>query len=336
MLDESTLPVLNAGKNLLAFSGGGDSTALFFLLLRKDIPFDIAHVNYHTRAQCDREADYARSLAIRYSKQCFICDAQPIAQNFEAEARRVRYTFFESLIAEHGYDTLLTGHQLDDRLEWMLMQLCKGAGLPELLGMESVADRGSYRLARPLLGCTKSQLRSWLSQEAIPFFEDESNRDDRFRRNRFRRLYAGPLLENFHAGIRKSFAFLDEDARMLFSQTPQAEIDGTILMLETPSSRRELMRTVDRWLKQHGYLMRRGEKERVLTESELIIGRRYALSITPACTLLTPLADTGSMNKAFKEACRLLGIGPKVRPYLYANPSTFEAVSARLRSRNEA
>ena len=160
MLDAATLPLLRAGKNLLAFSAGIDSTALFFLLLREKIPFDIAHVNYHTRAQSSDEADYARTLAERYGKRCFVHDAAPIGSNFEAEARRVRYTFFESLIAEHGYDTLLTAHQLDDRLEWLFMQLCKGAGLPELLGMEATAKRGSYTLVRPLLGAGKPELRA--------------------------------------------------------------------------------------------------------------------------------------------------------------------------------
>ena len=36
-------------KNLLAFSGGVDSTALFFLLLKENISFDIAIVNYNVR-----------------------------------------------------------------------------------------------------------------------------------------------------------------------------------------------------------------------------------------------------------------------------------------------
>jgi len=62
MLDASTLPLLREGKNLLAFSGGVDSTALFFLLKSEEIPFDIAHVNYHTRAQSAEEAAYAQSL----------------------------------------------------------------------------------------------------------------------------------------------------------------------------------------------------------------------------------------------------------------------------------
>ena len=66
MLDSNTLPLLREGRNLLAFSSGGDSTALFHLLLDAKIDFDIVHVNYHTRIQSDGEARYAQKLAHKY------------------------------------------------------------------------------------------------------------------------------------------------------------------------------------------------------------------------------------------------------------------------------
>ncbi len=329
MLDAATLPLLSAGKNLLAFSAGIDSTALFFLLLHEKIPFDIAHVNYHTRAQSSEEADYARTLAERYGKRCFVHDAAPIGSNFEAEARRVRYTFFESLIAEHGYDTLLTAHQLDDRLEWLFMQLCKGAGLPELLGMEATAKRGSYTLVRPLLGAGKPELRAWLDASGQRYFEDTSNTEERFRRNRFRNAFPEALLAACRPGIKKSFEYLARDAEVLFPPERPA-IDTELLLIQTPAERLALMRLADRWLKQKGYLLRQGERERILTEDEVIIGRRYALSISRRFTLLTPLRRA-VMPKAFKEQCRQLGIGPGVRPYLCAHPVSFEAVKTWLR-----
>jgi len=327
MLDEGTLPVLNAGRNLLAFSGGVDSTALFHLLLRSRIPFDLAHVNYHTREQSDAEAAYARALAARHGKTCFILDAAPIGRNFEAEARRARYDFFTALIREHGYANLLTAHQLDDRLEWLLMQLCKGAGLPELLGMRALSERDGYRLVRPLLGVGKGDLKAWLDRENIPFFEDASNADMRHLRNRFRHRFAAPLLEAYGPGIARSFAYLSDDAEAL--QAQEGAIDADVLMLEGLQKRLPLMRSVDAWLKRHGYVLRRGEKKRIQDENDLVIGRQYALSITPVCTLLTPL-ETGTVPRAFRERCRVLGIGPKVRPYLFKHPATFEAVTARL------
>jgi tRNA(Ile)-lysidine synthase len=71
LLHEATLEYLRHTKNLLAFSGGGDSTALFFLLFENKIPFDIVHVNYQTRAQSNEEEAYARTLATTHTKELF-------------------------------------------------------------------------------------------------------------------------------------------------------------------------------------------------------------------------------------------------------------------------
>ena len=141
MLSKETLPLLRRGKNLLAFSGGTDSSALFFLLLQEKIPFDIAIVNYQTREQSLEEVAYANALADAFKKECFVLEAKLSEQNFEAKARQLRYDFFETLIKKHGYSNLLTAHQLDDRLEWLLMQLSKGSGLYELLGTPSIEIR---------------------------------------------------------------------------------------------------------------------------------------------------------------------------------------------------
>ena len=63
---------IKESKNLLAFSAGVDSTALFFLLLEQNIPFDIAIVNYNVRVQSKEELAYAKELATKYNKQIFI------------------------------------------------------------------------------------------------------------------------------------------------------------------------------------------------------------------------------------------------------------------------
>lgn len=326
MLDEHTLPLLKAGKNLLAFSAGVDSSALFFLLQGAGIAFDIAHVNYHTREQSAEEEAHARALAATHGKTCHVLQAPAIRSNFEAQARRIRYAFFESLMTD--YDTLLTAHQLDDRFEWLIMQLGKGAGLPELLGMSPVTRCEGYTMIRPLLRVSKSQLRQWLESNKLPYFEDESNHDPRYARNRIRAAFAAPFLETHREGVLRSFDYLSRDAAVLAADEPPA-IEAEILMLKTPLQRQELMRRADHWLKRKGYLLRQGEKARIYDEDELVLGRRYALSIGTEWTLLTPLS-TARMPKPFKELCRRLGVGVRVRPYLSENPAIFEAVRSQL------
>ena len=93
-------------KNLLAFSGGVDSSALFFLLLNHKIDFDIAIVNYNTREQSKDEIEYALNLAKEYKKEIFIKDVKlENSSNFEKNARDIRYIFFEQIIKETTLDT---------------------------------------------------------------------------------------------------------------------------------------------------------------------------------------------------------------------------------------
>ena len=328
MLSADTLDTLRSGRNLLAFSGGGDSTALFFLLLEAGIDFDIALVNYHTRSQSDEEAAHALLLAQKHGLRCYIHDTSLPQQNFEHEARTERYAFFESLIAREGYANLLTAHQLDDRLEWLLMQLCKGAGMPEMVGMEAVENRGAYRLVRPLLQSSKAELRTYLEQLGQPWFEDASNRDEHHRRNFFRSRFAEPMLERYTPGIKKSFAYLDEDRRAFEGIVP-AENLGALWWFKTPPSRRAIVDSVDRALKQAGFLMRQGDRERLKEESTLVVGRRYVVAIATPYTFIAPYEER-PLEKTFKERCRKLEIEPKMRPYLFRVPEAFERVALLL------
>ena len=95
--------VIKNQKNLLAFSAGVDSCALFFLLLEQNISFDIAIVNYNVRIQAMQEVAYARELALKYNKQIFIRDIKlENSSNFEKTARDIRYKFFEGIILENA------------------------------------------------------------------------------------------------------------------------------------------------------------------------------------------------------------------------------------------
>lgn len=322
MLDPSALKALSGRKVLLAFSGGADSTALFHLLLDASIPFDIAHVNYRTRTQSDAEAAQALQLAQRHGKICHLLTAPPIEHDFEARARDLRYRFFERLIADHGYDALVTAHHLGDRLEWFLMQLCKGSGVYELLGMTPLELRDGYRLVRPLLHVSKTELTEYLRQAGIVWFEDESNRDERFIRNRFRHRYSDQLLEEYAQGIKRSFAYLEEDTAF---ELPKLHRFEALTLFTTLNDARRNGVVIDRILKSCGHLMRQGDRNRLKTHNEWVVGRRFSVSITPRYTYIAPYRRH-VMEKSFKERCRTLGIPPLQRGYLFESPEVFRSV----------
>jgi len=315
-LHEATLKSLRHTKNLLAFSGGGDSTALFFLLLEHKIPFDIAHVNYQTREQSNAEESYANELAQTHQKQLFTFTCKLDESNFEHHAREERYTFFERIIQEHGYDTLLSAHHLNDQLEWFLMQLTRGAGLVEMLGMQEIEERERYTLIRPLLHVSKKTLQDYLKERNIHYFNDESNDSLKHLRNQFRHTYATPLIEAYEYGIAKSFAYLEEDRKRLLPHEVIRIKDLFIL----PKDNDDLIniRHIDKTVKLLGILLSKAQRDEILKTKACVISGKITVCFEEEKIFIAPY-QTEDMDKKFKELCRKERIPSKIRPYLYTS-----------------
>ena len=314
LLHEATLEYLRHTKNLLAFSGGGDSTALFFLLHENKIPFDIVHVNYQTRAQSNEEEAYARTLANTHTKELFTLTCKLDASNFEHHAREERYSFFVKVIQEHNYETLLTAHHLGDQLEWFLMQLCKGAGLVEMLGMQEIEERENYTIVRPLLHISKKRLQTYLNEYNILYFNDESNDSLHYKRNQFRHHYAHPMIDDYETAIAKSFEYLQEDKKRLLPSIMERINDLFII----PKQSDELLniRQIDKALKLLGILPSKAQRDEILRTHSCVIGGKIAVCYADEKIFIAPYCKI-EMDKKFKEVCRKERIPSKIRPYLF-------------------
>jgi tRNA(Ile)-lysidine synthase len=321
LLSSEKLDCFHEERVLLAFSGGADSTALFFTLIEYKIPFDIAIVHYGLRKQADEEVKYAQELAVTHGLQCHLLKAPKIEQNFEYEARLIRYTFFEKLINEHGYTHLLTAHHLQDRLEWMLMQLCKGAGTAELVGMQERESRNGYTLSRPLIECTKEEITAFLQKHEYKWFHDETNDDLGFKRNYFRHEIATKLLQEYSTGIKQSFKYLEEDVKELIKEVQVREADELSLFISTGHRRSDIYH-IDKILKSKGYILTAQQREELKSQDEIIAGRKFLVVLDKGLYYIAPYVNA-TMDKAFKEECRELGVPNKLRPYLFKTPIAF-------------
>jgi len=322
MLPQETKELLSKSKNLLAFSAGVDSTALLFLLLEHKIPFDIAIVDYGLRPQSKEEVAYAKKLAKEYSFNCYTLNAPKITTNFEAKARELRYDFFQNLIEEHSYNNLLTAHHLGDRFEWMMMQFCKGAGCAELTGMQSIEQRSNYRVVRPLLQLEKAELKEYLKANQIHYFEDESNSEMRYKRNRFRKLLS-PLLAEYKEGIKRSFNYIDEDRALLIEPLEVVKINQ-LTIIKASTSQRSNIYAIDKELKALGVMMSAPQRALLKEQNSTVIARKYIVTQQRGYILIAPYIKQEKFTKEFKEKMRSLKIDPKLRAYL---ASDFEAVA---------
>ncbi|EKF0534756.1 tRNA lysidine(34) synthetase TilS, partial [Campylobacter coli] len=199
-IKDEILSFLKKGQNLLAFSYGSDSSALFHFLVQKKINFDLVMINYKTRKNSDLEEQKAKELALEFHKKIFIKIAPVIKGNFEKEARDFRYDFFEKICLEQNYSNLILAHHLNDQLEWFLMQLSRGAGLAEILGMQECEKRSNYTLLRPLLFMSKDEILSYLKENDIFYFQDESNENEKYFRNYIRKNFSNAFVSKFHQG----------------------------------------------------------------------------------------------------------------------------------------
>lgn len=327
MLKTADIELLKRGKNLLAFSGGADSTALFFLLLENNIPFDIAIVDYALREQSKAEVSYAQELALLYEKNCYLFTSESIEQNFEAAARKVRYDFFEEIIYEHGYTNLLTAHHLGDRLEWFLMQLSKGAGCAELNSLKSFTRKEDYSIIRPLLHVEKSELIAYLESNSKKWFEDETNQDLSIKRNEFRHLYVTPLLQKYKEGVLKSFEYIDSDTDELIEDVDLLHQKELYYFRRTSNLKSDIYH-IDKVLKQLGIMISSHVRDELKHADEIVVSRKYAVCKTDDHIFIAPYLLHVNMDKEFKERCRVLKIPSKLRTYLFLNQEILETIAS--------
>jgi tRNA(Ile)-lysidine synthase len=302
-------------KSLLAFSAGIDSTALFFMLLENDVDFDIAIVDYNLREQSKEEVAYAKELAKKYGKKIFIKSVSLQKSNFEANARKVRYEFFEEIIKKEGYSNLLTAHQLDDKLEWFFMQLSKGAGTVELLGFEEKEDREFYTLIRPLLNYTKEELLNYLHTHNIKYFIDSSNHDTKYKRNLFRQKYTKEFLKEYKEGVKRSFNYLQKDKEELL-KVDILYHDRKLYILKNQQNDIKNIRAIDKIVKKLGILLSKKSKDELLRQKECVVSHKIAIAITEDKIFIAPYLQT-IMTKEFKESCRVTKIPKNIRAYLF-------------------
>jgi tRNA(Ile)-lysidine synthase len=181
---------------LLAVSGGLDSMSLLQMCRDAGLHISVAHANFKLRG-ADSDADQAlvESRCKVHGISCHT-KALPIAKDalrdgLQAEARRLRYAWFEEVMAESGAQHLLTAHHLNDRLETFFIHLMRGAGLK---GLASIPKRNRYIL-RPLLDFTRADLEAYAKSVGLAWREDASNAGDAYLRNRIRRQVIPALME---------------------------------------------------------------------------------------------------------------------------------------------
>jgi tRNA(Ile)-lysidine synthase len=204
----------------VAVSGGADSVALLRLLeslwATLGITLLVVHFDHGLRgAESEADAQFVADLA-RARGLDFILDREDVSAaaarhkwNLEDAARRLRYAFFERLVAEGRATRILVAHTADDQAETVLAHMLRGTGPAGLAGIYPVAGP----VVRPLLRERREDLRKYLSRLGQDWREDVTNLDLRRQRARIRQRLL-PLLErDFSSQVVSHLAVLARLAR---------------------------------------------------------------------------------------------------------------------------
>jgi tRNA(Ile)-lysidine synthase len=183
---------------VVGVSGGADSCALLLALIRLNDEWNVAHLNHQIRgAAADEDAAFVQSLAERLNLPCTIerVDVPALAKekgmSLEQAGRAARYAFFHRLADAIGASKIAVGHTVDDLLETMLLNWCRGAGAEGLAGMPPKLGR----VIRPLFEVSREETQAFCAENGVTPRWDESNEDVRYLRNRVRRELV-PHLKN--------------------------------------------------------------------------------------------------------------------------------------------
>jgi len=182
-------------KIAVAVSGGCDSMALFFMLKefceQKNIPLFALTVDHKMRKNSSQEAKNLAKVfkQEKISHQILTIDLHSLPQsNIEAKLREMRYELMYDFCLKNKISYLFLGHQLDDVAENFLIRLFRGSGLDGLSAISQISQYKNLNLVRPLLEFEKDELQEFLKAKKIKWFEDETNSDEKFLRNKIRKF----------------------------------------------------------------------------------------------------------------------------------------------------
>ena len=194
---------------VIGCSGGPDSICLFDILknLQKEIDFSLicAHVNHNVRKESKNEQIFMEKYCLK-NKIPF--ETMTITKysddNFENEARTIRYKYFDDLMKKYNGTYLMTAHHGDDLIETILMKIVRGSSISGYSGFSKEVDKSSYKIIRPLISVTKEDILNYNKKHKLNYFIDKTNFDNFHTRNRYRKVVL-PFLKKEDKNVHEKF-----------------------------------------------------------------------------------------------------------------------------------
>ena len=124
--------------------------------------------------------------------------------NFENEARKIRYKYYEEILKKYNSNKLFLAHHGDDLIETVLMKIERVSNIEGYAGIKKVSKLKNYDIIRPLLPYTKEDIINYNKSHSITYYIDSSNTNIDYTRNWYRHKVL-PILKEKDKDIHLKF-----------------------------------------------------------------------------------------------------------------------------------
>lgn len=182
------------------FSGGADSTLILDLALKELGKENVIAVYVHFIGQSTTEELKAvLSAAKRLDANIIVHNV--VVRNHhkgpEGNARQEFKRVLQSYVENDNYGSIWMGHNKDDHIETVLIQLFRGAGV----GTKGIPDQKKGKIYRPILRMTREEVREECRKRNLSWYSDPMNSDDGLTRVFFREKIIPLLKEHYGDGV---------------------------------------------------------------------------------------------------------------------------------------
>ncbi len=170
---------------VVGVSGGCDSMALLDIMQKKGYRIIVCHVNYHLRNDSDLDQKTVEDYCKKHNIRCFVKEIdskQYSKENFQMQARKLRYQFYRNIASKYNTDEIVLAHHLDDVIENIVMQLQRN-NTKGYLGIKDVSNVFDMIVIRPFLKVRKHVLRNYCHDHKVFYRDDYTNFETDFTRD---------------------------------------------------------------------------------------------------------------------------------------------------------
>jgi tRNA(Ile)-lysidine synthase len=203
------------------------SKILLDLQPKWDWQLAIAHCDHGWREDSAANGEHVAALARQWQLEFWLRTAT-VPPTSEAQARDWRYQQLTELAQSHQYAVVVTGHTASDRAETLLHNLIRGSGADGLQALTWQRPLATgVQLVRPLLEVTRSQTGQFCNEQSLAIWQDSTNQDWQYRRNRIRQELLPYLQTHFNPQVESAIA---QTAELLQADVEYLEQQATKLL----------------------------------------------------------------------------------------------------------